>query len=151
MGPEHPLRAGGGEWGWPPRISVRPLRCPPRIVPVGVRQVGGSTDLRPWWVSEPQMGWASPCWVARPAVQPQGSTSCKLVGQPLLFHPALGAEVLLPSSVGTRPQLRAPCHPASPPRPGPGFCTPLQALSWKRLVLGGMSVSALPPPGQGGL
>lgn len=46
------------------------------------------------------MGWASPCWVARPAVQPQGSTSCKLVGQPLLSYLALGTEVLLPSSVG---------------------------------------------------
>lgn len=56
---------GGGDWGRPQQISLRPLRCPPRIVPVGVRQVGDSTDVRPWWVSGPRMGLASRCVAGR--------------------------------------------------------------------------------------
>lgn len=83
------------------------------------------------------MGWASPCW-ARPAVA-QGSTSCKLVGQPLLCPKRWAlrycCRVLLglgPSS-GPRVTLHRHLGPAQASAPQ------LQALSWKRLVLGGMS------------
>ena len=120
LGPERPLGAGGGDWGRPQQISLRPLRRPPRIVPVGVRQVGDSTELRPWWVSGPRMGLASRCVAGllySPKVPPRVNLRCRRCHCPRRWAPRYCYRVLWGGETAPAPGSVSPCIPTSA-RPG---------------------------------
>ena len=120
LGPERPLGAGGGDWGRPQQISLRPLRRPPRIVPVGVRQVGDSTELRPWWVSGPRMGLASRCVAGllySPKVPPRVNLHCRRCHCTRRWAPRYCYRVLWGGETAPAPGSVSPCIPTSA-RPG---------------------------------